>query len=311
MERNWLHNSTDLPEAKPPNNRLQWTVLRSATEPRRSIAREGGHRIRSTGEQMATWITHLRVAEKLELDHAGPEYQSFLVGNIAPDAGKLNEDRKTYTPSAIISHYRNLDIPKWGNDNLAFYRQYILDGRASLLGTERNFKLGYFLHLFLDDLWRFYVYHPAKLRYQREMTENPMFIWEIKKDWYGIDKKYVRDNPGWPTWTAFLDADYTEDYIDFYPAKTISDKIASIKEFYSQTIDSPRPGRYLRSEDMDQFVNLASHWIGVGIGLLEARGPGSHHSIMNLLENRYGEFQQEVGRLDEDFKKIVGEKGAR
>ena len=66
---------------------------------------------------MATWITHLRVADNFKSEYSKEEYQNFLIGNIAPDAGKLNADKRTYSPPTEISHYRNITVPKWKNDN--------------------------------------------------------------------------------------------------------------------------------------------------------------------------------------------------
>ena len=47
---------------------------------------------------MATWITHLRIADALLKDWDSMEKQSFLIGSVAPDSGKLNSDNYTYTP---------------------------------------------------------------------------------------------------------------------------------------------------------------------------------------------------------------------
>jgi hypothetical protein len=47
---------------------------------------------------MATWITHLRIAEALIEGCGSIEMQPFLIGSVAPDSGKLNSDNYTYTP---------------------------------------------------------------------------------------------------------------------------------------------------------------------------------------------------------------------
>ena len=121
---------------------------------------------------MATWITHLRVAEKFRSDYSKKEYKSFLIGNIAPDAGILNVDKKTYTPPLEISHYRNRNIKKWGNENLKFYRDYLQNNKKRMQYKESSFKIGYFYHLFLDDLWRYYIHLPTLSIYQKEFKKN-------------------------------------------------------------------------------------------------------------------------------------------
>jgi hypothetical protein len=259
---------------------------------------------------MATWIAHLRVAEIFKTGYSKKEYQSFLIGNIAPDAGMLNADKKTYTPSTEISHYRNTKILKWGNDNLKFYKDYLENNENTMQHEEKSFKIGYFHHLFLDDLWRYYIHLPTKRRYQKEFRKNALFIWEIKKDWYGIDKEYLRENPDWYTWVTFLESEYDKDFLDFYPQAAIADKIKSIKTFYSQTEDLSRPGKYLQAEEMTQFVELASHWIKEGIRLLNNRRKPVHHSIMNLLEEKYYNFRDEWGNMKKDYRTIIGTKMA-
>ena len=61
---------------------------------------------------MASWMAHLRVADKL-LDEIGDLPQAhFIVGNIAPDSGEPNEDWSVFIPSTDISHLRAEGIPR-------------------------------------------------------------------------------------------------------------------------------------------------------------------------------------------------------
>lgn len=257
---------------------------------------------------MATWITHLRVAERFISDYSKEEYKSFLIGNIAPDSGMLNEDKKTYTPPPEISHYRNNKIKKWKNDNLRFYKDYVRNNKNRMQNKEKSFKTGYFYHLFLDDLWRYYIHLPIKIIYQKEFEQDPLFIWEIKKDWYGIDKEYVRDNPNWSTWSIFIESEYDGNYLDFYPKIAISSKIKNVKAFYSQTKNISRPCKYLQKEEMDQFIELASHWVKEGINLLKSDKNTEYESIMDLMEDNFHNFRNDFGNLQTDYITIIGNK---
>ena len=54
---------------------------------------------------MATWVTHLIIADKVmekipELDRRG-----FCVGNIAPDCNVESADWKSFTPSRKVTHW--------------------------------------------------------------------------------------------------------------------------------------------------------------------------------------------------------------
>jgi len=56
---------------------------------------------------MATWIAHMRIAEHfMKLDERLDSIE-FLVGNIAPDCGKPNEDWSKFTPDVSITHWKN------------------------------------------------------------------------------------------------------------------------------------------------------------------------------------------------------------
>ncbi|MBN2533010.1 MAG: zinc dependent phospholipase C family protein [Spirochaetales bacterium] len=182
---------------------------------------------------MATWITHLRVAEKFQHEYSRKDYQYFLIGNIAPDAGILNPDKKTYSTPSSISHFRNKNIPKWKTEDLMFYRKYVKTNENKLSSKERSFKIGYLYHLFLDNLWEFYINRPAKKKFCTQFNENPLFIREIKKDWYGIDIEFIQKNPDWNTWKLFINSKYDDNLLDFYPEEAINKKIKDIIDLYS------------------------------------------------------------------------------
>ena len=53
---------------------------------------------------MASWMVHLRVADKLLSRIRFLDPVAFVVGNIAPDSGVPNEDWSAFMPSTKISH---------------------------------------------------------------------------------------------------------------------------------------------------------------------------------------------------------------
>ena len=54
---------------------------------------------------MATWIAHLRVAENI-LKHMKLDRGRFLIGNLAPDCNRQNEDWSSFVPDVKVTHYR-------------------------------------------------------------------------------------------------------------------------------------------------------------------------------------------------------------
>ena len=60
---------------------------------------------------MASWMIHLRIADKLLDRLANIEITEFIMGNIAPDSGVPNEDWSVFTPSG---DYTNQEFSFWG-----------------------------------------------------------------------------------------------------------------------------------------------------------------------------------------------------
>ena len=62
---------------------------------------------------MASWMVHLRIADRLLDSLPKLSAVDFVVGNIAPDSGVPNQDWSEFTPSVIVSHFRvDHSIPK-------------------------------------------------------------------------------------------------------------------------------------------------------------------------------------------------------
>jgi len=65
---------------------------------------------------MATWFTHMRIAEHFMNIDDHLNCVDFLVGNIAPDCGVPNENWSKFTPDKNITHWR-LDGEKIDAEN--------------------------------------------------------------------------------------------------------------------------------------------------------------------------------------------------
>jgi hypothetical protein len=218
---------------------------------------------------MATWIVHLRVAEQLleNLPHLDPG--AFAVGNIAPDSGIPDENWETFTPPPEVSHlatrpFRHEEAfepadPPWRLADLEFYRQYLAEPAE---GKRCAFLLGYFFHLVTDNLWEIEVGRPTIRRFAAEFAADENFIWEVKRDWYGLDFEHVRAHPEALFWKVFLNCSYDEAYtLDYMPAKAVQQRITYIQELYQRDDEKvrahymERPDRYLSQEEMDRFVD--------------------------------------------------------
>jgi hypothetical protein len=214
---------------------------------------------------MATWIVHLRLAENLLQMIDGLDEPYFAIGNIAPDSGIPDENWESFNPPPEVLHFEVEVSATFKIADLDFYRQYLLPMRKSDLDVKRfSFLLGYFFHLVTDNLWTQEIGHPTQTRFADEFEANPKFIWEVKRDWYGLDLAYVRAYPESLFWSTFLDAEYTDDYLEFLPRDAIQQRMAYIKELYQRTDERieelwvRRPNKYLTQEEVDGFIDLGT-----------------------------------------------------
>src|SRR6266540_5060921 len=241
---------------------------------------------------MATWIAHLRIAENLLDLIPNLNAAQFAIGNIAPDSGIPDEKWEKFDPPPQVTHFKRSASVHKDIADLDFYRKYLAN--VSPQDTLRfSFRLGYFFHLITDNLWTVKVGKPTQDRYPDQFASDKNFIWEVKKDWYGLDQIYVRSHPNCLFWRVFLNAQPFDDApwpdrsltlarqpvlddspggqvqdrqggsesadLDFLPLQALSRQLAHIKSFYQRhdtEIDEmcARPFVYLSATEMDSFV---------------------------------------------------------
>ncbi len=222
---------------------------------------------------MASWIVHLRVAEKLLAAWPGLDPAQFAVGNIAPDSGIPDEKWEHFTPSTEVTHFKGTGEGALCDD-AAFYHRYLSQSartKAVQPGVEKlpgppgndplrhTFLLGYFCHLATDNQWWLTIGEPTQKRWAAQFAQDKNFIWEVKDDWYGLDFRYVRAHPACLFWQVFLGCTYQADYLDFLPAEAVRQRVEYIRTFYQRDDDSiramlARPYIYLSEGEIDAFV---------------------------------------------------------
>jgi len=214
---------------------------------------------------MATWVVHLRLAENLLKLIPDLEAQAFAIGNVAPDSGMPDENWENFQPPPEISHYQDSDRERWSIADLDFYREYLSEQVRTRDDLKRfSFLLGYFFHLVTDNLWADRIARPTMEKFKERFDEDPKFIWEVKRDWYGLDLEHVRLNPDSIYWNTFLPAKFDGDYLNFMPVDAIQQRIQHIKDLYQRTDDEieewygNRPDLYLSREEMDKFIEWTS-----------------------------------------------------
>ena len=209
---------------------------------------------------MATWIVHLRIAERLlgELDAVLDE-SAFALGNIAPDPGIPDENWEHFDPPPRVTHFQ-VEHPRYRSADLAFYREHLLPLRtASPDAALFSLRLGYFFHLITDNLWYQQVGRPAWERWRGDFADDAAFWSEIKGDWYGLDHAYVRAHPESLFWRVFVGCRYERDDLPFLPPQAVRRQLAYIQDWY-RSDDAEiramlaRPFEYLSAAQAEAFV---------------------------------------------------------
>jgi hypothetical protein len=211
---------------------------------------------------MATWIVHLRIAEQLLSRIIGLDESYFSMGNIAPDSGIPDEKWEKFDPPPKILHFMQDDPAAPRCSDLDFYRRY-LEPLSQWKVSDQNFafRLGYFFHLITDNLWDRTIGIPTQNRFKFEFDADPKFIWEVKRDWYGLDFEYVRRQPESLFWRVFLNCSYNNDFLDFLPARAVAERVDYIQKFYQRRDERiedwyiKRPGIYLSEKEMNDFLS--------------------------------------------------------
>lgn len=238
---------------------------------------------------MASWMVHLRLADNLLEWIDGLDAEQFGIGNVAPDSGILDESVPRFTPPQKVSHFHASREAAFPSQDLEFYRRYL---SAVVPGEDPrrfSFLLGYFCHLVTDNLWTVKIDQPTRVRYAYEFERDAEFIWEVRRDWYGLDFRYARSHPEAFYWRAFLDSQYTNDYLDFMPVKAVRQRIAYIKDFYQRDDEKTRalvrrPFEYLTREKMDVFVEKTTERLEQIYALLWKGDPDALKDCASALE---------------------------
>ncbi|HTX91175.1 MAG TPA: hypothetical protein VMC09_08160 [Anaerolineales bacterium] len=212
---------------------------------------------------MASWIVHLRIAEELLDRIPGLDPEKFALGSVGPDSGKPDEKWENFTPSTRITHFQAEDSLHHDCADLEFFRRYLLPLRDGAEAQYIPFRLGYFFHLVTDNLWGEKIGRPTQQRWSAEFAADRDFIWEVKKDWYGLDFIYVRDHPDCLYRRVFLGALPDCAGLEFLVPESLAWSVDHIQRYYQETGERvqqacQRPFIYLSRAEADRFVDESS-----------------------------------------------------
>ena len=194
---------------------------------------------------MATWVTHLMIADGVLERCPHLHRQSFCVGNIAPDCNVENANWTAFTPSREVTHWMQSERKK-ASDCDAFCNEYILKRKDKIKSAEEYaFLLGYYSHLITDAAFQSMIRDEERIRatWLRIKADEKLNFdgagmdetWDSvkrlipKKDRmreiYSMEAEYLSDHPNSGYLTEIMPLKTFPDYIDYLPQGSIVRKI--------------------------------------------------------------------------------------
>ncbi len=207
---------------------------------------------------MGTWISHLRIAEKL-LEHF-PELDevTFTFGNLSPDSGIPNADWTEFNPPKEVTHFLRKDEGEHAIHDLVYYKEYLANIKPEDDIKLYSFRLGYFFHLICDIMWARRIATTTKQEFKSLFDENPgKAIGIVKDDWYGLDQLYVRDHPESNFWQVIMANSNPPSYLPFVKEPALHQQYGHIRKYYSEPEDQwflSLPYQYLNETTMSRMV---------------------------------------------------------
>lgn len=184
---------------------------------------------------MATWMVHLRIADRLLDCLEGIAQTQFVVGNIAPDSGLPNADWTAYTPDSRVSHFRiNRDGEPKEINVQAFLDRYFSEGQRQAYNVEEySFFLGYLVHLLTDQEWAWRIYRPELAKHSQAFRGNRDELNRaMKRDWYDLDFVYLKKHPDFRAFAIYEAAQgFVNSYMDIFGRDAFDDRRVYITGF--------------------------------------------------------------------------------
>ena len=212
---------------------------------------------------MATWMTHLRIADKLLDRIPGLSPIEFIIGNMAPDSGIPTETG--FSPDVSISHFRKDDGSGKKKISLDAYlsKHFTTAQQESFNERQYAFYLGYYCHLLTDCLWSDHVAWPTRQQF-------PDASWvEIKANWYALDYEYLNNRRGFRAFRAYLGSvGFVNSYMDSFAPDAFEKKRAAITSFYLEQSAPETDLQYLSEAEMNAFVEEVTEKIAASLGNL-------------------------------------------
>lgn len=205
---------------------------------------------------MATWLTHLRIAEKVKERIPGIILPYLMMGSIAPDSGEPDEARRNYDPPKGVTHFAlKSEENKSKIDLEVFFDKYLAPSKIITRSDKtRSFLWGYYFHLIGDSIWTEQYLLPYKKTYEQEKLEGKDFIDVMREEIYALDFLYLQQN-GSEIIDKFKNIKADLNFFNEFEPSYIYECQKKIADYYEKeqyTLD--REFKYYSMDKINQFV---------------------------------------------------------
>lgn len=211
---------------------------------------------------MASWMVHLRIADRILTGRGGLEETEFVVGNIAPDSGVPSADWSSFNPPTEISHFKKQENGLKKICIGCYAEQYLTEEMRARYGKKQeSFYLGYYAHLLTDILWAEEIFAESVRADLEAYEADPVnTVWKWKKDWYDLDFLYLQKHPEFHAFSVYESAEgFVNTYMDIFAPDAFEDRRKYITGFYREKREGLiREYPWLSEERMEEFVETAS-----------------------------------------------------
>lgn len=227
---------------------------------------------------MATWVTHLIIADRVLEKISDLCRHEFCVGNIAPDCNVENEDWTSFTPSREVTHWMTSGR-KVAADCDRFLHEYMEKKDISSI-QEESFLLGYYAHLITDAEFQRIIRDESRVKASwnrikshdelREKAIGMPETWDSVKmlingkermgDIYSMEREYLDKHPDSGYLTEIIGLEIFPDYLDYLPKNAIPRKI-KVMGYMPQKTVTTYPYIGMSQEEYNAFLDSASNLV--------------------------------------------------
>ena len=197
-------------------------------------------------------MVHFAVADSLVRTMGIEDEGAFYLGSIAPDSVHM---RTAYTREDKDRSHLRIDRVLWKETVLAWIR-------TQQKAPQRDFRLGYGIHILTDYFWKERVY----LSYAQRYRQDPDPAEDIRAAYYtDADQLDFVLYKIWPRCAAVWDALYAasaagiEGLVSAWEVEAWKQR--TLSWFDEGKSLHATPARYLRFEEITDFVQASSAWI--------------------------------------------------